>query len=261
MKSNDDTVERTHVLWDELADYDAASGDEAIDHLLASLCALVDAQNANWVGAVRLSDIVPDDPLKGWRPRVIRFLHPSQPLDDAGREQTRKLAHGTIDITTIRNVALCGRFRANRLVDLAGEDWFESDYYRRYYRDVGRGDAIWAGCPVNADAEVYFGIFRDRQQPRFSPPDCATVAYALRGIKWFHRRQMLSHGLLVASAPLTQVERSVLQGLLTGQSEKQIAAALGRSYHTTHEYVTVLFRKFDVNNRAALMALWLGKTA
>ena len=50
-----------------------------------------------------------------------------------------------------------------------------------------------------------------------------------------------------------------LRGLLTSLSEKQIASELGQSYHTTHEYVTAIYRKFGVNNRAALMALWLGK--
>jgi DNA-binding CsgD family transcriptional regulator len=50
-----------------------------------------------------------------------------------------------------------------------------------------------------------------------------------------------------------------LQGLLTGQPEKQIATALDQSHHTTHEYVMTIYRKFGVNNRPALMALWLGK--
>lgn len=64
-----------------------------------------------------------------------------------------------------------------------------------------------------------------------------------------------------ASSPLTPVERQVLQSLLTGLSEKAIASAQSQSYHTTHEYVTSIYRKFGVNNRAALMALWLGKSS
>jgi len=46
---------------------------------------------------------------------------------------------------------------------------------------------------------------------------------------------------------------------LTGLPEKEIAAAQGHSYHTTHEYVSAIFRKFGVSNRSALMALWLGR--
>lgn len=254
-----DLAERIHVVWDRLADFDAARVDEALDHLLAALCDLIDAQNANWFGAMRLGDILPGDPTHGWRPGTIHYLHPSRPIDEKARELTRKLEQGNIDETTVRNIALAGSFRANRLVDLASDSWFESDYYHVYYRNVGHVDAIWVGVPINPDAECYFGVFRDSAHPRFTPEERDLVAYVLRGLKWFCRRQMLGHGLLVASSPLTPTERSVLQGLLTGQSEKQIAAALGKGYHTTHEHVSSIFRKFDVNNRAALMALWLGK--
>ncbi|HEX8962860.1 MAG TPA: LuxR C-terminal-related transcriptional regulator [Rhodocyclaceae bacterium] len=252
------TAERIHVHWDELADFDAGRIDDALDHLLGFLCELVDAQNATWVGAVRLADILPGDPVHGWRPRTIRFLQPSRPLEDNTREQAKNLEQGSVDETTIRNVALAGAFRANRLCDLVPPAWFDSDYYRVHYCGVGHADAIWVGFPVNEDGEAYFGIFRDSAHPRFSEAERDAVAYALRGLKWFHRQQLLGHGLLVASSPLTPSERTVLQGLLTGQSEKQIAAGLQKSFHTTHDCVTSIFRKFNVNNRPALMALWLG---
>lgn len=259
MDKQADGEEIIHRLWDELADFDAASADAALDHLLAALCELVNAQNANWFGAVRMADILPGDPARGWRPRAIHYLHPSRPIKEKSQELTRKLEQGSIDETAVRNIALAGSFRANRLVDLASESWFDSDYYRVYYRDIGHVDVIWAGVPINADAECYLGIFRDGRHPRFSIENRETVAAALRGLKWFLRQQMLANGLLVASAPLTPTERNVLQGLLTGQSEKQIAASRNQSSHTTHEYVTNIYRKFGVNNRAALMALWLGK--
>ena len=45
-----------------------------------------------------------------------------------------------------------------------------------------------------------------------------------------------------------------LQGILDGQSEKQIAYALGLSQHTVHNYVRALHRRFDVSSRAELIA-------
>ncbi len=259
MKKTSDREDAIHRLWDELADYDAASADAALDFLLSGLCALIDAQNANWLGAVRMPDLIPGDPAHGWRPGIIRFLRPSRPLDEKTLEQVKKMDRGSIDETTIRNIALAGKFRTNRLADLAPESWFDGDYYRLYYRGVDHGDAIWAGIPLNDDTECYFGIFRDCAHPRFTPEERDCIAYALRGLKWFCRRQMLSHGLTVAEVPLTPAERSVLLGLLTERTEKEIAAELGRSPHTIHEYVTNIYRKFGVNNRPALMALWLGK--
>lgn len=252
-------LDRIHTLWDELADYNVAQLDAAREHLLSGLCELAGAQNAAWLGAVRVGAPQPEDPVLGWRPRVIHWLRVTQVLDASSREQARDLEQGQVDETTVRQVALAGRFRVNRLVDLVGPEWFESDYYRGRYLAEGNHDAIWAGIPINEDAEIYIGVFRDGAHPRFSPAERDAVAGLLRGLRWFHRLQMLGHGLLVADAPLTPVERGVLQGLLEGKREKEIAACLGHSPATTHEYVGRIFRKFGINNRAALMALWLGK--
>ena len=249
----------THTLWDELAGFDAARSDEALSHFMSQLCTLAGASNASWMGTVRLDDSFPEDPVKGWRPRSIRFLHPTPPLDDAVREQVGKLEQGIVDITTIRNVEGAGTFRANRLCDLVGPEWFESSYYQTYFLGVGTVDAMWVAFPVNEDAESWFGIHRALGSPSFTEDERDAVAYALRGIKWFHRQLMLSHGLLVAETVLTATERRVLHLLLTGLSEKQIAEKLERSYHTTHECVTAIFRKFGVNSRASPMALWLGQ--
>lgn len=252
--------ERIHLLWDDLADFDAAQVDHALKFLMQGLCNLVGGQNADWIGAVRLADALPDDPADGWRPVMVRFLHPSEKLLSAVKEQSRRLDRQLINEAAASIIARFGRFRAYRLCDAVPQGWFESDFYRTYYRDCDREDAIYVAFPVNTDAESYFGVFRAVGESRFGAQERDVLAYALRGIKWFHRQLLLSHGLLVAGTPLTEVERRVLQGLLTGQTEKQIASDLGRSYHTTHEYVTAIYRKFAVNNRPALMALWLGQT-
>lgn len=254
-----ETLERVNLLWDDLADFDAARSDEAMARLMHELCLLAGAWNVVWVGAVRLDTTFPGDPLKGWRPRIVRYQHPSPPLDDNAREQMAKLDHGVVDITSIRNAEGAGAFRAFRLCDQVGPEWFESLYYQTQYRGQGTADAIWVTFPVNDDAESLFGILRALDRPPFTKSQRDIVAYALRGIKWFHRQLMLSNGLLVASAPLTPAERRVLHLLLTGLSEKLIASELDRSYHTAHEWVTSIYRKFGVNNRAGLMSLWLGQ--
>ena len=250
--------EQVHVLWDGLADFDAAQVDQALDYLMQGLCALVDAQNADWIGAVRLADNSRKDPASGWRPPVVRFLHPTDKLVAAVKEQSRRLDQRFINDAAANIVAQSGRFRACRLCDVVPPEWFASDFYRDYYKDCDREDAIYVAFPVNDDAESYFGIFRAVGQPPFTTQERDTLAYALRGLKWFHRQLLLSHGLLVAGKPLTQVERCVLQGLLTGKTEKQIAVEQGQSRHTTHEHVSNIYRKYGVNNRPALMALWLG---
>lgn len=252
---------RIHSLWDDLADFDAAQVDLALHYLMQGLCTLVDAQNADWIGTVRLADAARSDPAHGWRPPVVRFLHPTEKLVAAVKEQSRRLYLQLINEAAAAMISRAGQFRAARLCDAVPPEWFDSDFYDAYYRGCDREDAIYVAFPVNRDAESYFGVFRALGRPRFTPQERDAVAYALRGIKWFHRQVLLSHGLLVAGTPLTHVERRVLQGLLGGQAEKKIAADLGQSYHTTHEYVSAIYRKFGVNNRPALMALWLGSGA
>jgi DNA-binding CsgD family transcriptional regulator len=48
--------------------------------------------------------------------------------------------------------------------------------------------------------------------------------------------------------------RQTLSELLRGRSEKEIAGALELSPHTVHQYVTMLYRRFDVRSRAELQA-------
>jgi hypothetical protein len=85
--TGEDSNDFVHTLWDELADFDAARSDEALTHLMGGLCTLAGAWNIAWVGAVRLDTTFPGDPVKGWRPRVVRYLHPSVPLDNHAQER------------------------------------------------------------------------------------------------------------------------------------------------------------------------------
>jgi DNA-binding CsgD family transcriptional regulator len=247
-----------HTIWDKLADFDAAKVDEALAFLQTKLCELVNAQNADWIGVVRMDTSFPGDPVGGWRPPVVRVLHRNEKFLAAVKEQTKNLESGLVNDVVIRMVGMSGNFRASRLCDLMSAEWFDTPFYHSYYRNSGYQDAVYVAFPVNEDAESYFGLFRAEGRP-FSIEERDSLAYTLRGIKWFHKQLLLSHCLLVAGTPLAPVERQVLHCLLSGRSEKEIAIAQGQSYHTTHEYVSSIYRKFGVNNRAMLMALWLGR--
>jgi DNA-binding NarL/FixJ family response regulator len=53
--------------------------------------------------------------------------------------------------------------------------------------------------------------------------------------------------------------RETLRHLLTGDSEKQIAAKLGISQHTVHVYVKRLYRHYDVCSRGQLLARFVAR--
>jgi DNA-binding CsgD family transcriptional regulator len=76
--------------------------------------------------------------------------------------------------------------------------------------------------------------------------------------RWLHWLDM-SHGPVTKQGPMPPHQRKVLLLMVTGLSEKQIAAELNITTNTAHQYVTALFRRYGVRNRPSLMARWLGQ--
>jgi DNA-binding CsgD family transcriptional regulator len=246
-------------LWDELADFPVGDGDAAIDHLLTRLCALCGAQNALWSVVVRLPSASSRDPLNGWRPRLVRLHRPLAPMAVSVQEQFDTLWSPSLDLSQLLAVAGDEPFRTRLLFEALPPEWFEGEHYRRHYLAVGHADSMSMRCAVNEDVRVHIFLFRDPAAPRFVAADQEPFGLALRGLRWFYRQQLLGHGLLIASKPLTATERRVLLELLDGRPEKAIAASLEQSPNTTHSHVKSIYAKFGVHNRAALTSLWLGR--
>lgn len=253
------TANRIQVFWDEMADFHVADSDAALTHLLQFLATELQAQNVSWLAGIRMHDVAPDDPLQGWRPRVYGYLKSDAALAMRAQAMTRRIEQGEVDTVMVRTVADAGQWRSKRLVDMVDPEWFESDFYRTFYLDHGQVDAIWAGCPLNADTEIYFGVYRALGHPMLAEEERDRVGAILRGLKWFYRQLLLSYGFGIANESLTDTERAVLQRLLTGQAEKVVAQQLAQSPNTTHVHVKTIYRKFGITNRAMLMALWLGR--
>ena len=253
------TLDRLHACWDAVATARTTQSNHIVIEALARLAALVDAQNAFWLGSVRVADAPPGDPLNGWRPRVIKYLYPSTVDTAFSRRATRDCDAGIVDESTATHARQAGVFRARLLSELVSPSWYDSAFYEFAYKARDIRDAVFVVTPVNGDAESFFGFHRMGDKPAFTTSDRDLVAHALRGLRWLHREAMLHEGLFVARTPLTPTERRVLDLLLTERSEKEIATVLGLADRTTHHHVTQILRKFGVNSRAALMALWLGR--
>lgn len=254
----DDPDETIARLWDELADFDAGRTADAQRHLMATLCQLLDAKNVAWVGAVRAGPGA-GDPLRGWRIGNVGYLHDAALNLEAVKELKKRWEKRETDPLSLYSVRETGTFRAFSLRKAMTAEWFESAYYRLLYASRGIHDAIMVMFPLNEDAQSTFFFHGAQSRGAFGDVEIALAARALRGIKWFHRRLMLDHGLLVASGPLSPAERKVSQLLLTEASEKEIAQQLGLAVSTVHQYVTSIYRKFGVNGRAGLMSLWLNR--
>lgn len=242
-----------HSLWDEMAEFPATHTDAALLHLMKTLNGWLRADNVVWVGAVRIASgpAARRDPQHGWRGRAIRHLH-APPVVQAA---SRKAAKGQdIDpgMTTRAVTAHAGTFRHYRLHDgfIDFKAFQRTAHYKALYEAVGITDRLWVMCPVTRDAEACFLMDSYRSRRRFSTKDALLAAQALRGLKWFHQRAMLSYGLLAADAALSPAQRKLLAALLTERTEKEIASDLGLTPGTTHQYVVELCRKFGVSGRA-----------
>jgi DNA-binding CsgD family transcriptional regulator len=135
--------------------------------------------------------------------------------------------------------------------------WRRTWLYQDGLRPLGVEDRLVGAHGVTRWAESYFALDRSRTDRPFDDRARDVLALFLSGCPAFHREQLLVRGLLDASKKLSPREQTVLQLLLTHRSEAEIADALGLSFHTTHQYVVSVYRKFGVQGRAALAARWL----
>lgn len=248
--------EEIHRIWDDLSDFDLSQSEAAAMHLMARLTELCGVWNATWAGAIRMDGVDESDPLRGWRVAMGKALHPI-PLQSEGKHLAGVMDawdRRQIDPSFLLPLKAVGNFRTYSLRRDLPAEWFETPFYHRHYGFCGIYDLVLVAFPLNEGCESHVGFYA--REP-ISDETIALFTYALRGIKWFHRHLMLSHGLLLANSPMTPTEHKVLQLLLTDATEKGIARQIGLAESTTHQHVVAIFRKFGVRSRAGLMSLWL----
>lgn len=255
------SLQKLDALWDQLADFPVARTDAALRHLMETVCGWIGADNSVWVAAVRLRHgaAARRDSLHGWRARHYVPLRVKVPGEGKLVRDSMRKQESEPPLTSCAMARLAGQFRVHRLRDgfVDFQAFRRTPHYQLLYKGRGIDDRIWVGFPVNADAESFFLFDKWDTRRRFSRADVALAGRALRHLKSFHRRLLLSHGLTVGGRLLSPAERRVLSLLLTDCTEKEAAAQLGLTWQTAHRYVVDIYRKFGVNSRAGLMALWL----
>ncbi len=263
--SND--METVYALWDELEQFPAGNTEDALKHLALTMKSLLKADNVKWLGAARVirGAKARKDSLLGWRLRASYDLVPETEeyrkfIAWWFRQDNHLKEDFLIGLATHALIAGSGKFQVHRMRDgwIPFREFSQSEHYKLHYTQLGITDRIWVSFPLNTDTESVFLIDRVGASRHFSNRDAAIAAIILRGIKGFHRRLFLSRGLIIGEAPLSPVSQRIVQKLLTGMSEKEIALAMNQSQATTHKYIKTIYERFGVNGRAALMSLWLG---
>lgn len=104
---------------------------------------------------------------------------------------------------------------------------------------------------------LVFGFDRPASGPPFSLHDLGTLHLVVQHHGSFCRRIARELGALDAERLLSPRERDVMELLLTGLSEKEIAHQLSMTSRSVHQRITAIYRNYGIRSRPELMALLL----
>jgi DNA-binding CsgD family transcriptional regulator len=138
-------------------------------------------------------------------------------------------------------------------------EWFRRVFVPEFLTPMGYADAItsmWAESDARA---VMLGTLRRSSDPPFTGNDVMFVSLMLRAAAPLIDRELFRSPEALDQRRLSRRQQEVLLMLLSGDSEKEIAARLSRSIHTIHTFVGQIYELFDVQSRGELMAMFIDK--
>lgn len=139
---------------------------------------------------------------------------------------------------------------------ISDKAWYASDYYKDFRSSLGLDDTIYAKISV-PNKIIAIALLRKTDAEPFTSQHAHMVDMALSQMAWpFQPEDVPVDPRLSALQPRL---KKVMQHLLEGDSEKQVAAKLGLSKHTVHEYVKMLYQQLGVNSRGELLSQWVGR--
>lgn len=245
-------------LWSDLSEFPASRPGRALEHGMERLAHIVGACNVSWMAATRDPEARPEDPMQGWSGADIVVLHDG---DEFLGRQEAILKHYRTEVVDPQSAAMIRRTGTTRAVLRAAlvddTTWEGSWLYREVLQPLRIEDRLVGSFPVSPTAESYFALDRASGDSPFDERARDVLRLFLAGCPHFHVEQLRVRGLLDGTKCLSPRERSVLKLLLTEMTEREMADALSLSYHTIHEYVISVYRKFGVHSRAELTARWL----
>ncbi len=165
---------------------------------------------------------------------------------------------------------------AHLLRDIAPDDFFQSEYYRVFYSQIGLSDSIELLWRINADSALNIFIERSIRHPKFQEADMLaitmvvplvfasaakhhelTAAALRRDSDNLTHRKVQSTIENFASSLLTQRERQVLFYMLSGFSSSLTAERLKTTEGTIKIHRKNIHRKLDIGSQAELFSLFI----
>ena len=148
-------------------------------------------------------------------------------------------------------------FSTDQVLDL--DQWRRSESFQRFHRNMDMDPGILSMCPLRSlgpQCHHTVSLRRCVGERSFTLRDVQLVDCLHHELAPEVGRHLAPADEPSASELSPRLQQT-LQCLLDGQSEKQIAERLCLSRPTVHEYVTAIYRRFEVSSRSELMARWI----
>jgi DNA-binding NarL/FixJ family response regulator len=138
--------------------------------------------------------------------------------------------------------------------------WYRSASFNDYHRPAHVDDQLTSVYQVSESGAVsLISLHRALGDGEFSPRQQRLLGFFHGELGRLIGQSLTSHTELGFDR-LSRRLRETLACLLEGDSEKHVASRLGLSQATIHQYVTALYRHFNVGSRAQLLATIMRRT-
>ena len=146
-----------------------------------------------------------------------------------------------------------GRATARRQDLLTSSEWYSHSHIEGL-KSIGLDECM---ASVRFAKSQHIGLVARREwgSPVYTEVESAKLDLISRTFLWFFQ-SLETEGYFGPPLDVPTRQQQVLEGLLLGLTEKEIAVRLALSPRTVHKYVEHLLRHFGVNSRPKLMALW-----
>ena len=215
------------------------------EHVLASLCELCDADKAVY------AQFTFDPVTQQWntvRGRTQLFRTPASELRELSFFYERNFPRDPV-------IDLVAKEAAEVVVAtphdyFSDDEWRRTDHFNLVRRPAQIAEQLYAGVMIGA-VRHSLGLHR-RDTRRFGVREREIVAALLKQAGRLLLDTPETGEASIAMLPPRLVP--VLRRLLTGDSEKEAARALGLTPHTIHTYAKHIYRLMGTSSRAELMA-------
>lgn len=247
-----------HLIGETLEQWD--DSERWRNHFLTGLCEILGGGRVGWSHVATRSEPPSQSDLLGPAPTWVAGW------DDA--QDRRVFVSGIEAINsdpgcvptmapTIAQLANRPLVTARRRDLVADKSWHRASFYEQYCAPCRWDRFVVSAALLPADGALsIFAIGRHGNEP-LQRRHCRLVQLAHREIAPLIGTRLSAPGQS-SRAGLTRRQREVLNHLLAGCAEKEIAQRLCISPATIHDHVLAIYRHFHVNSRAGLMSRWIG---